>query len=348
MNTTLVSVIIPVFNAEKHIDDCLNSICNQSFSFKYEIILVDDGSRDNSESIINRYVSKFDFVKYYRQENEGPSVARNLGIEVSCGKYIVFVDSDDWCDRNMIETAYKNIENNSADWAIHGYYIELKNERKQISIDNDIFVNENDKIGECIILLEEKMLIASPWTSIYKSEIIKLNNIRFNKNLSYGEDVLFNLEYLLYVSSIYISKDKLYHYRKTLEETLSSKYIPNRLETIMYNTNKRKEVYKKFNMNDKNSMIHFSNMFTRSLYGAIMNIFSDNCDLNYNTKLKILKSIIKNKEFESYIKSSNTNEKHILILKYLYATKLAFIMYISLKIINFIFKLKKYYLKIKN
>lgn len=98
----LVSIIIPVYNSEKYIDRCINSIVNQTYK-DIEIILIDDGSSDRSIDIINNYVNKDNRIKVYTQKNAGPSSARNYGLDVSTGDYVMFVDADDYIDKTMVE-----------------------------------------------------------------------------------------------------------------------------------------------------------------------------------------------------------------------------------------------------
>ncbi|HFE9683147.1 TPA: glycosyltransferase family 2 protein [Clostridium perfringens] len=329
-----VSVIIPVYNAEKYIEKCINSLCNQTFD-NYEIIIIDDGSSDNTELVVNKYKNRYKFIKYYKKNNGGVSSARNYGLSVANGKYVIFVDSDDWCEKNLIEVAYKKINEFKVDWLIYGYYIEFQNKTiNTIKNDINILANNKKEIAKCIKLLEEKMLIASPWTSIYRMDILKENNIKFNENLDFGEDVLFNLEYLEAIESVYILNLPLYHYVKFDKKTLSTKYVKNRFEKMNYNIKKRKEVYDKFNMVSDEYNIHFSNMFVKSLYGSILNMFYTECELNYREKIKSIKFIMKDELYNSYITNSNLNNKIFIIFKYIYKLKSPFIMYIFMNIIS--------------
>lgn len=340
-NLNLISVIIPTYNSGEKIRRCLDSLCNQSIS-NYEVIIIDDGSNDNTESIIKEYYIKYKFIRYYNKKNEGVSLARNYGLELSKGKYIIFVDSDDFCENNMLELAYYNISMKKVDWVIYGYFIDKNNKNiKEVKSKNCILAKNNTEIAKSIKFMENNMLIASPWTSIYKKEIIDKFNIKFNKSLNFGEDVLFNLEYLKHIDSLYILNVSLYHYIQYNQGTLTSRYIPNRLEKINYNINKRKEVYKHYNMNTEADYIHFSNMFIKSLYGAIINLFYSECDLSFKTKIKSIKTIITNKEFENYINKSNINTKNIIIFKFLYKIKNAKFFYATFWIINKFLKIKQ-------
>ena len=112
-----VSVIVPVYNTEKYLRKCLDSLVNQDFS-DYEIVIVNDGSTDSSESIINEYVSKYDFIKSFAKANGGLSSARNYGIDKASGNYLAFVDSDDYVESNYLKELYESITKDKSDIAV--------------------------------------------------------------------------------------------------------------------------------------------------------------------------------------------------------------------------------------
>lgn len=120
MEEYLISIIIPVYNAERYLENCLNSVINQTYS-KLEIILVNDGSTDNSVEICEKYEKKDNRIKVFNQQNKGGAAARNFGILNSKGKFISFIDSDDWVDNRYIEILYNNIVNLKADLSVCGY-----------------------------------------------------------------------------------------------------------------------------------------------------------------------------------------------------------------------------------
>ena len=116
-----LSIIVPVFNAEKYLTKCLESIVNQSTNYSYEVILIDDGSKDNSSAICMNYEKKYEFINYYFQENKGASAARNYGVLLSKGKYISFVDSDDYISNSFVEIMLNEILNKKGDFIKCGY-----------------------------------------------------------------------------------------------------------------------------------------------------------------------------------------------------------------------------------
>ena len=176
-----ISIIVPIYNQEKYLDKCIKSIINQSKQ-EIEIILINDGSTDNSENIIKKY--KDNRIKYIKTKNQGIGKTRNLGIKKSNSKYIMFVDSDDYIDKNYCLEMYNNIKKNNSDIAITNYK-EIKNNtinKVDINIDKLFSIQERPNNLSKINL--------SCWNKIYKSTLIKNNNIMFSENLKY-EDIEF-------------------------------------------------------------------------------------------------------------------------------------------------------------
>jgi len=175
-----VTLIIPVYNSEKYIAKCLDSILKQTYT-NYEILIVNDGSRDNSEQIICEYKNKYpEKIIFIEQENKGVSITRNESIKKANGKYIMFIDNDDYIDSNYIETFINEAEKGDYDVVLGGY-------RR---------ITENKKVLRTLKLKNtewSKLMIVSPWAKIYKKQFLIDNNITFLKN-NLGEDVFFNLK----------------------------------------------------------------------------------------------------------------------------------------------------------
>lgn len=183
----LVSVIVPVYNAEKTLERCVNSILQQVYK-QIEVICVDDGSRDKSLSILNKCKVLDKRVKVIAKANEGVSAARNEGIKASEGKYILFVDSDDYIEKNMILDLYHEIKKSRADIAIEGYR-EINHESFIEVYDYRNCIEKKDFLLKCI--QNTGGVVCS---KLYTAAVIKENNIFFRKDLSLSEDLIFALE----------------------------------------------------------------------------------------------------------------------------------------------------------
>ena len=178
MSKPAISVIIPVYNAQDGIKRCLDSLLNQSFK-NFEIILLNDGSKDNSLNILKEYELKYSFVRVIDKQNEGVAVTRNKGILLAEGEYIMFMDNDDFVDSDYIETFYQAIHEKNLDLVIGGY--------KRVNQDNQIIFSQDIQQSEW-----SKYIIMAPWAKVYRTEFLKTNNLEFF-DYGIGEDIIFNL-----------------------------------------------------------------------------------------------------------------------------------------------------------
>lgn len=186
MNKKDISIIVPIYNAEKYLNKCIDSIINQSKK-ELEIILINDGSTDNSETIIKKYNDKR--IKYFKNKNQGIGKTRNFGIEKATGKYIMFLDSDDFLELNACEKMFEKAKKDKLDIVICDYYRYFDNGKKEeVKLPN--FKNSSLKDNPNIICEH-----LSPWAKIYKTDLLKNNNIKFVENLKY-EDAPFVIEAL--------------------------------------------------------------------------------------------------------------------------------------------------------
>lgn len=209
-----VSIIIPVYNVENYLNKCLDSLVNQTLN-DIEIVCVDDGSKDSSLEILNRYASMDARVKVFSQKNQGPAVARNLGIEKATGEYITFVDSDDWVTLDMCEKLYNKAVKTGVDVVLFEHSrvannVETEDERlKKIksSIPNEIFCFDNGNEAKIDDVPVETV------GKFYKSSLISKNNIKFPVNIDNGEDTCFFYTICLKRPSFTIIPEPMYFYR---------------------------------------------------------------------------------------------------------------------------------------
>lgn len=208
-----VSVIIPVYNVEPYLEKCLTSVCGQTLQ-DIEIIVVNDGSPDRSQEIIERFAAMDSRMKYVIQTNAGLSAARNAGLALATGEFIGFVDSDDWVELEMFDELYRLAKAHDADMAVcgrrdvrNGDYVvtsgNLKEEQfsiREMGIENFLMNKRND-LGVIV------------WNKIYRHRIIRENELRFVTNKEvFNEDILFNLYYQLYCDKVVCTTRVLYNY----------------------------------------------------------------------------------------------------------------------------------------
>lgn len=217
----MISIIIPVYNREKHIKYCLDSILNNTFN-DYEIIIVDDGSTDNTAKICNEYVKKDKRIKLYNIENHGVSYARNYGIELAKGEYIAFIDSDDYIDDNYLSSLYDYASKYDLDWVVCGWARDNKNHEVLSYLNHfneDFYINDETASNFAIrsvfmtSSVKDEMFISitSACMSIFKTKVLIDNNIRFDASISFGEDMCFNYVRAHYIKSFGNITGTYYH-----------------------------------------------------------------------------------------------------------------------------------------
>ena len=181
-----ISIVVPVYNSEDSLNKCIDSLINQTKK-ELEIILVNDGSTDNSEDIIKSYKDKR--IKYYKNKNQGIGKTRNFGINKTTGKYIMFIDSDDYLREDACEMLYNYAENNSCDLVVCDFYRVIDNKLIEEKINT---ISGNTLLEDPSILLKVNL---SPWNKLYKRDLIIDNKIKFIEDLKY-EDAPFVVEAL--------------------------------------------------------------------------------------------------------------------------------------------------------
>ena len=187
MENIAVSIIVPVYNVEKYLKRCLDSLINQTLS-NIEIICINDGSKDCSGNILTEYALKDERIIVIDQENAGVSIARNVGMEVAKGEYIGFVDSDDWVDLDYFEKLYNSAKQNNCDIAVAGVIRLNKFKRKfYLNYDKLIITNDKDKKFELCDIPEQGCV----WNKIYQTNLLKSFNLKFEEGIYY-EDAIFS------------------------------------------------------------------------------------------------------------------------------------------------------------
>jgi glycosyltransferase involved in cell wall biosynthesis len=318
MTNKKLSIIIPVYNTERYIGKCISSILDKlDNNLEIEVLIINDGSNDNTPDILKNIKNKYDCVKIINKKNTGVSDTRNVGIEQSSGKYIMFVDADD----EMNDGWYSNIE-------------------QYLNKDNDfVFFQKGAKYFDKEIILKNILKyednlwsFANPWSKLYKSSMIKENDIKFNKEIINGEDMLFNIEVLNTAHKYEIVDTSIYKYR--INEGQSTKKFKE--EIINSDIKFQKELefkLEKYNIdeNTKKSIINFNKI------GGIYLILKRLCTYENLKYLKEKSVLLENECYKDIELASGTRKEKIVDLLY---KKRYTEIYIYFKLISLINKLK--------
>lgn len=232
-NDTLLSIIIPVYNLENYIENCLNSLINQVKN-NVEIIIINDGSKDRSEEICQSYSVKYSYIRYYKQKNGGVSNARNNGVKQAKGKYILFVDGDDWLLPNSLPEIMTKLKANDFDLICGDFikvYEQLENYKKNIKNKNSISIIEKEKYPKNIInLFNSGYFKTNLWCNFFKRSIVLENNIKFDENVKYTEDLDYLLNILFNCQTVGLMDNPFYAYRQSRDGSATSFVSKKRVE----------------------------------------------------------------------------------------------------------------------
>jgi len=312
-----ISIIIPVYNAEIYLNECIDSVLKQTFR-NFEIILVDDGSTDSSGLICKEYEKKDSRIIYIHKENIGVSNSRNVGINNSSGNWILFIDADDLLGTSdFLEKMYYFALNNTSKMPIHEYVIEL---RKNEEITKKSYVGDN--INKNYILAsiitsknyDGNFLYYAPtvWGKLFYRKIIVDNHIFFREDIKIYEDGLFMLDYVKYIDNVEIIRDTKYVYRIHDESAMHK---------FHYNALNEKIAIRNYYLNliDLNSKV-INSAIISAIFGTyrslIKNAHLDNKrNKDYKKYIKINKDILKN-DYYTFDYLSKGTKIEILIYKF--------------------------------
>lgn len=324
---SLISIIVPVYNVSKYLEKCIESLVNQTYK-NLEIILVDDGSTDNSLAICHKYSGIDSRIKVLHKENGGLSSARNAALDILEGEYLMFVDSDDWIDVEMIHKLYSELKNRNADIAICNFE-RTSNENNKIDNRSNEAILEMTSIEALRNLYSDNIEVQmiTSWCKLYKSNLFK--QIRFPEGKIHEDEFT---TYRLYSKSekiIYLD-EKLYYYRITPGSIMNSKFNLKRLDIL--------EAF--------NERMHFANdLGDREFYlGTLKRYYLESFNMYFQVRctLNDEKEVINDLE----IQTKNIGRQLLETKNY------SFYQYIKIKLFlfnsSFYYIVKKYLAKISN
>lgn len=209
MYKELISIIVPVYNVEKYLNKCLDSLVNQTYK-NIEIIVVDDGSTDSSGKIADDYSNKYENVKVIHTVNCGLSAARNIGLDNASGEFIAFVDSDDWVDSNTFEAVYQMISSNNYDLSAFAMLLEYDTETEQHISEHDANISNQKELFR--LILDTDYVCGFACNKLFKASLI--GDLRFDESLLSCEDIVFCSKYAMNCKNAIYTTAQFYHYRQ--------------------------------------------------------------------------------------------------------------------------------------
>ena len=291
MKYDLISIIVPIYNVQEYIEQGIKSIINQTYE-NLEIILVDDGSKDNSSKIIDNFSKIDERIKVIHKQNGGVSSARNTGLSMATGKYIIFIDGDDYIENDYVEYFYNLINKGNFDMAFNSKCFNLYNKTRNNNL--------NYKIYNKYLLIEDIYtgIIGcgvAVWNKIYKKEFLDKYNIVFDEEIWYGEGMLFNINCLSKTKKIVVGENILYH----------QIFNPN---SAMRNFNLKSNLCGIKSLEIQKNILNLKNKNILNAWNYHKRCF------NYSIMKGILKSDTKQKYYKEYVQCKKNLRKNIDII----------------------------------
>ncbi|MGL4990802.1 MAG: glycosyltransferase family 2 protein [Sarcina sp.] len=313
-----LSIIVPVYNGEMYIENLIKNILQQSYK-DFELILINDGSKDNTKEVCDNIKDLDPRIKIIHKENEGVSATRNRGIDISSGEYITFLDCDDRIDFSMYTDMINKIKENNRDLVMCSYRIEYDthsddkvfpwNDREFIGdeIVNKISINmmasteEDGKVCDAIM--------GSTCRCVFKKDIIDKHNLRFDESLKIAEDLIFMLEYLNLCNDVYTMNKCYYFYnRKTDQLSATQKYHKDLEKTLDKVDENILRVLK--NVPDLQERKIWALRQVTHIYSLVVNASSKARNVSFSVKKADVKDIVKRRKYKEYLSKLNKNEVH--------------------------------------
>ncbi len=289
------SVIIPVYNSEKTIKRCINSIASQERT-DVEIIVINDGSTDMTESICNKMQSKYDNITYIFKENGGVSSARNSGLSVAKGKYVMFIDSDDYVDGKCFEI-FDRYTKSDADYYQFNFSVESNGNVKKITSWPERYVNTESEKEAFIVDSVVTRSINSCWAKLYRREIIEKTGLRFYEELSMGEDLTFVFTFLLFADRFESVNSRIYFADVTNKESLSRRYREKLPEQKILVYEKMLKALEESNIKGESVKNSLAWLHYRNAYSVVNDLTKSNLGfLERRKKLLTMCSLFKSKK----------------------------------------------------
>jgi glycosyltransferase involved in cell wall biosynthesis len=332
----MVSIIIPVYNSENYLTECIESVLNQTYS-NFELILINDGSIDSSGEICNYYKSVDNRVIVIHQENKGISETRNIGLEIAKGEFILFVDNDDLISPDLLHDNIELLNQTDLDvvkFSINYLYIDQCGTEKEVNkyhIESGCY--SRDEIREKYKHLKESGVFTFIWNMLIRRSILSDNNIIFDKNALFGgEDNIFNYKILKYSNGLICNSKAYYTHFRRIGQSASTKYSLNKIKTVLNIMKAEKEFFCQYNINHKlwnEYVVEYTSFI-------IYQVFDKRNDMKYKDKTKFLDKL----QLKEYLNFTISIQDWIKLLikkpKYTIVTVLFLIRFYK------IFKLLKY------
>ncbi len=288
-----ITIIMPVYRVEKYVARALESILRQSFG-NFELIAIDDGSPDRSAEIVMRYALLDSRIQLIRQQNAGAPAARNRALKMAQGKYVYFMDSDDWAEPDMLKDMYELAEKHNLQEVVAGFYIDTYYDEERyvsavVSQPDQIFTDKQE-FRENAYKLFDSSLLYSPWNKLFLMDYLRENEIEFP--LTFWDDLPFNLSVLRGVERLGVISNRYYHFIRARAESETARYRDNMYEKREEEHQWMLELYRDWGISDPATVEFLYRRYIERVIGCVENMAGPECRLSIAEKLRRIREMI--------------------------------------------------------
>ena len=315
MSDVKISVIMPVYKVEKFVRKAIESIQKQTLS-EFEFLIVDDGTPDNSGKICDEYAAKDARIQVFHKENGGAPSARNMAMDKAKGKYMYFMDSDDWAEPTMLEDMYKLAEGHQAQLVVSGFFIETYYSdtefvTTELSEPSKVFASQKE-FRQNAYRLFDKNLLYTPWNKLFLSKYLMDNNLRFPQ--TWMDDFPFNVSVIRDIERVVVTSKKYYHFMRARAESETAKYRSDMYEKREEEHTWMLDLYKYWKINDSKSMEMVHRRYIERVVGCVENITNPSCTLNKEQQKKELHKILHNPRVDEALKYAQPRSAYMKMM----------------------------------
>ncbi len=332
-----ISVIMPCFNVEKYMEKAIDSLLGQTFS-DFELIIVDDGSTDGTGSIADAYAEKDARVRVFHQENAGAPKARNNAMKQASGKYLFFMDGDDWAESNMLEDMFAAAEKDSLQVLVTGFYIDTYySDGKfgtEVKSHPDIVYKNRDMFRQEAFLLFDRNLLYTPWNKLYLREYIESRNITFTD--TFWDDFPYNLAVFRDINRVGVLSKAYYHFNRARSNSETSIYRPDMYVKREEEHTWMQELYRHWGLDsEEKSLEMVSRRYVDRVIGCVENITCADCNLDIRKKLERIGIMIRSERVSEALKYAHPAAMTSKLLYFSLRLKSPLVMYIEGRVISY-------------
>lgn len=331
MSQPFFSIVMPAYNAEASIANTIESILLQDWE-DFELIIVNDGSNDSTEKILDSYAIKDNRIKAIKINNGGPGNARNIGIQNASGQYLYLMDSDDGLPKGALKKYVDTIKSDKPDLIVSSYQLNVMDhnevvQRKTVAASEKLFTSNEEFLKELYPLMNKQLMYVI-WNKVYRMDIVKKNKVHFPPYSS-CEDRLFNIAYFHHVEKVKIISDSLYHYSFEGRDSLTNKFLENKFNTFV-------EFYISLRNLTKYNLEGTSALFLKGVMSCIIPIHSSDCHYSLNEKKAYINGIVNHVEVKKAVGIASNNSLMRKVLNILFSSRNVTFVYVVSKLMYWV------------